>query len=486
MRRLGHMVGADAGGRVQAGTFHAIAHRLLRQNGARLGLEGGFSVLDPGDAADLMQLARLVVTGSDPDVARRRLPRKDTLLDIYSRVVNARQPLSEVLPRAFPWVQQHEELIRSIFGEYTAHKRRQSLLDFDDLLLYWLAAAADEIVGPILADAYDHVFVDEYQDTNLIQGEIVRLLRRDGRAVTVVGDDGQAIYAFRAATVRNMLEFPAQFPGAAVVTLERNYRSTQPILDLANAVLADATEGYAKRLWTSERGGQRPALATCPDVGAQAAAVADVVLEYHDSGVDLRDQVVLFRSAHHSDLLELELRRRCIPFVKYGGLRFLEAAHVRDLLAALRVLDNPRDELAWYRLLQLVDGIGPAGGPTHMASLGLDDPGADPLVALRRRRPAAARQVPRTRLPRCSGPSATASPTASRPAVQIDRLRQGLEPLLRRRYDQRRSAPPRSRCPEPAGRRLRESSPGGRRAHPRPAGVDRRPGRDRPASMTTT
>ena len=248
----------------------------------------------------------------------------------------------------------------------------RALLDFDDLLLYWRAAAADQIIGPVLADAYDHVFVDEYQDTNLIQGDIVRLLRPNGRAVTVVGDDGQAIYAFRAATVRNMLEFPAQFPGAGVVTLERNYRSTQPILDLANAVLAGATEGYAKRLWTAEPGGRGrcwPPARTWPP---RPTAVADVILEHHDTGVALRDQAVLFRSAHHSDLLEVELRRRRIPFVKYGGLRFLEAAHVRDLLAALRVLDNPRDELAWYRLLQLVDGIGPAAARRTLAALGLD------------------------------------------------------------------------------------------------------------------
>ncbi len=433
IRRLGDLVGAEVGRRVHAGTFHAIAHRLLRQNGARLGLAGGFSVLDPGDAADLMQLARLAVTAGEAEVARRRLPRKDTLLDIYSRVVNARQPLTEVLPRVFPWVQEHEALIRSIFDEYTAHKRRRSLLDFDDLLLYWRAAACDEVLGPVLADAYDHVFVDEYQDTNLIQGDVVRFLRSNGRALTVVGDDGQAIYAFRAATVRNMLEFPAQFPGAAVKTLERNYRSTQPILDLANAVLAEAAEGYARQLWTAEAGGRRPVLATCPDVGAQAAAVADVVLEYHDTGVSLREQAVLFRSGHHSDLLEVELRRRRIPFVKYGGLRFLEAAHVRDLLAAMRVLDNPRDELAWYRLLQLVEGIGPAAARRTLAWLGLDQPECDPLsrfVSSDLPVPARARDdvvsLQRALL--------DCRPDNVPPPVQIDRLTEGLEPLLRRRY----------------------------------------------------
>ena len=434
VRRLGHLVGADAARRVHCGTFHAVAHRLLRQHGDRLGLGGGFSVLDPGDAADLMQLARQCVGAAAPDQVRRRLPRKDTLLAVYSYVVNTRRPLAEVLPRSFPWVQEHQALIAGTFGEYTGRKRSQALLDFDDLLLYWRAATADDILGPVLADAYDHVFVDEYQDTNLIQGDIIRLLRRDGRAVTVVGDDAQAIYAFRAATVRNMLEFPDEFPGAAVVKLERNYRSTQPILDLANAVLADATEGYGKQLWTTEAGGSRPVLATCADVAAQAAAVAEIVLEYHESGVALRQQVVLFRSAHHSDLLEVELRQRRIPFVKYGGLRFLEAAHVRDLLAALRVLDNPRDELAWYRLLQLVDGIGPAGARKVMSALGVGEAGSDPLgrfvgsdTPLASKAADAAAPLRRA-LMDCQADTLA-------PAVQMERLRQGLDPLLRRRYD---------------------------------------------------
>jgi DNA helicase-2/ATP-dependent DNA helicase PcrA len=432
--RLGHLVGTEAGRRVHAGTFHAIAHRLLRHNRDRLGLAAGFSVLDPGDAAELMQLTRQSVAAQMPDESRRRLPRKDTLVDIYSRVVNAHQPLDQVLPRMFPWVQEHEALIAAVFREYTASKRRQGLLDFDDLLLYWRAAAGDAVLGPILAGAHDHVFVDEYQDTNLIQGDIVRLLRRDGRPVTVVGDDGQAIYAFRAATVRNMLDFPDQFPGAAVVTLERNYRSTQPILDLANAVLAGAAEGYSKRLWTSRPAGPKPVLATCPDVAAQAGAVADVVLEYHESGVALREQAVLFRSAHHSDLLEVELRRRHIPFVKYGGLRFLEAAHVRDLLAALRVLDNPRDELAWYRLLQLLDGIGPAGARRVMAALGIGDGRSDPLCGF---------VAPGAPLPPRALVAAAPLQDALRDcqagclsvSAQIDRLRQALDPLLRHRYD---------------------------------------------------
>jgi DNA helicase-2/ATP-dependent DNA helicase PcrA len=231
-----------------------------------------------------------------------------------------------------------------------------------------------------------------------------------------------------------MLDFPAQFPGAAIVTLERNYRSTQPILDLANAVLADASEGYGKQLWTPDAAGRRPVLATCPDEAAQAEAVADVIGEHHESGVALRQQAVLFRSAHHSDLLEIELRRRGIPFVKYGGLRFLEAAHVRDLLAALRLLDNPRDELAWYRLLQLLEGVGPTGARRAMAALGVTEVDADPLgrfispdVPLPAK--AAEDAAPlRAALDDCRTDNLP-------PGAQLDRLRPGLDPLLRRRYD---------------------------------------------------
>ena len=263
----------------------------------------------------------------------------------------------------------------------------------------------------------------------------------------MVGDDAQAIYAFRAATGRNMLDFPARFPGTTIVALERNYRSTQPILNLANFVLAGASEGYAKRLWTVSAGGSRPVLATCPDEGAQAEAVADVILDHHESGVALRQQAVLFRSAHHSDLLEVELHRRGVPYVKYGGLRFLEAAHVRDLVAALRILDNAHDELAWYRILQLLEGVGPARARTVMADLGLPVASGGPDPASRRpgggdgplsRFVAGDCPLPPKAVADGSALAAAfgdCGPDQLSPAAQIDRLRQALDPLLRRRYD---------------------------------------------------
>jgi DNA helicase II / ATP-dependent DNA helicase PcrA len=442
VRRLAPLVGPAVARGVPAGTFHAIAHRLLRLHGAALGLGDGFSIIDQSDSADLMQLARQSVAGSDSRM-ERRFPRKDTLVSVYSRVVNSQRPLRDVLRKSYPWIQEHEEPIGDIFREYTDRKRAQSLLDFDDLLLYWRAASVDAATGPALASAYDHVLVDEYQDTNLLQADIVRSLCERGCALTAVGDDAQAIYAFRAATVRNMLEFGERFENASVIALERNYRSTQPILDLANAVLAEASEGYRKNLWTEVTGGALPVLATCPDEGAQADAVADTILEHHEAGVALRAQAVLFRAAHHSDLLEVELRRRNIPFVKYGGLRFLEAAHVRDLLAALRVLDNPRDELAWYRLLQLLEGVGPAGARKVMASLGVSDSGdgdgdggdrVDPLARFLNGDCA----LPARAAGDVAGLASALSDCrdeALAPGAQIERLRIGLGPLIERRYD---------------------------------------------------
>ena len=445
IRRLAPLVGVAVARQVPSGTFHAVAFRLLRQHAEPLRLGEGFSVIDQGDATDLMNLARQEVTAGNgapgAEDRRRRFPRKDTLVSAYSRVVNSQVSLGEVLEHHFPWIREHEAAIGEVFSAYTDRKRVGGLLDFDDLLLYWRVAAADPVVGPALAAAYDHVLVDEYQDTNLLQADIVRSLFSGGCSLTVVGDDAQAIYAFRAATVRNMLDFSTQFPGATIVTLERNYRSTQPILDLANFVLGEAAESYDKRLWTDSKGGGRPVLATCPDEGAQAEAVADVILEHYEAGVGLRQQAVLFRTAHHSDQLEVELRRRGIPYIKYGGLRFLEVAHVRDLLAALRVLDNPRDELAWYRLLQLLEGVGPAGARTLMADLGVTDLGSphrvanqDPLglfvgggCPLPPKAAADAAGLAAA-LGDCRGDSLP-------PGAQIDRLRQGLDPLLRRRYD---------------------------------------------------
>ncbi len=356
LRRAGGLIDHQSTGRVWGGTFHSIANRLLRRNAAAVGLDDGFTVLDQGDVAGLFGLLRAELGFAE---AKTRFPRKETIAAIYSRAVNGQEKLTRVLEERFPWCQDHGDELKEIFRGYTERKRRHNVVDFDDLLLYWRALLDSPAAGTVAA-MFDHVLVDEYQDTNRIQADLLRLLCGTAGNVTVVGDDAQSIYSFRAATVENITEFPEVFPGTTVIKLEQNYRSTPQILDVANTVISEAAGGFSKRLWSDRPSGPRPGLVTCVDEAAQAEYVCDRVLEMRELGVPLQDQAVLFRTGHHSDGLEIELSRRKIPYAKFGGLKFLEAAHVKDLMAALRILDNSRDELAWHRVLQLIPGIGPA------------------------------------------------------------------------------------------------------------------------------
>ncbi len=326
-----------------AGTFHAVANRLLRRFGQSLGLSESFTLLDRSDSEDLMNLVR----GDLGLAAReRRFPQKGTCMAIYSRVVNATAELRETLDRHFPWCADQEEGLRDLYRAYVGRKQERDLLDYDDLLLYWHYLMQEPALAVEVARLFDHVLVDEYQDTNRLQASILLALRPAGDSISVVGDDAQAIYGFRAATVRNILEFPQQFdPPARVVTLEQNYRSTQPILEAANAVISQARERYTKELFSDRPSEQRPRLVAVEDETEQALYVVEQVLATRESGLPLRRQAVLFRTGHHSDLLEVELGRRNVPFVKYGGLKFLEAAHVKDLLSVLRWAQNPRDSV---------------------------------------------------------------------------------------------------------------------------------------------
>ena len=340
-----------------AGTFHAIGARLLRDYAGRIGLDPGFSIHDREDSADLMNLVRHELGLS---ATKRRFPQKGTCLAIYSAVVNTRAALAEVLQASFPWCAEWEDALKRLFRAYVEAKQAQQVLDYDDLLLYWAQMVSDAGLGAEIGGLFDHVLVDEYQDTNALQAAILLAMKPDGRGLAVVGDDAQSIYAFRGATVRNILDFPAAFaPPARVVTLERNYRSTQPILDAANAVIALAAERFAKNLWSERASAQRPRLVTVKDEAAQADFVVDSVLARREEGLKLKQQAVLFRASAHSARLELELTRRNVPFVKYGGLKFLEAAHVKDVLALLRWAENPRDRIAGFRAIQLLAGIGP-------------------------------------------------------------------------------------------------------------------------------
>ena len=341
-----------------AGTFHAIGARLLREHADAIGLPTDFSLLDRGDAEDLLALVRQAQGWA---ATRTRFPLKATCLAIYSRTLNRQVPLAQVLADDFPWCAAWHDELKALFRGYAADKLAQHVLDYDDLLLGWHQMLGDPALAGHLGDRFTHVLVDEYQDTNRLQAEILQRLKPDGRGLTVVGDDAQSIYAFRAAEVGNILGFARQFGVAAsTVLLERNYRSTAPILAASNAVIALAEERHAKTLWTDRPGGARPLLVTVADEMAQARWVADQVLAQREEGLVLKRQAVLFRTGHHSAALELELTRRNIPFVKFGGLKFLEAAHVKDLLAVLRWAQNPRGALAGFRVALLVPGIGPA------------------------------------------------------------------------------------------------------------------------------
>ena len=360
-----------------AGTFHSIGARLLREFAGRIGLDAGFTIHDRGDSEDLMGMVRHEIGLSQLD---KRFPLKGTCLSIYSRVVNGREPLDAVLQAFFPWCSEWEAQLKTLFGAYVDAKQEQNVLDYDDLLLFWAEMAADPVLGLELGALFDHVLVDEYQDTNRLQAAIVTGMKPDGRGVMVVGDDAQSIYGFRGATVRNILDFPAQFSQPAhLITLERNYRSTQPMLDASNAVIGAALERHAKTLWTDKASSIKPQLVLIPDEAEQARWVCNRILEQRETGVALKSQAVLFRAASHSAALELELMRRNIPFVKFGGLKFLEAAHIKDVLAVLRFAQNPSGRLAGFRALQLIPGIGQATATRLVEAAGSSD---DPAAAL--------------------------------------------------------------------------------------------------------
>src|ERR1043165_5942406 len=382
-RILNRATGTNAAsGLAWAGTFHAIGARLLREYAERIGLDRAFTIHDREDAADLMNLVRHEL---DLSRAESRFPTKGTCLSIYSRVVNSETTLEEVLGRAFPWCANWAAELKTLFAAYVEAKQHQNVLDYDDLLLYLAHMLAERDFAAEIGARFDHILVDEYQDTNRLQASILLALKPDGRGLTVVGDDAQSIYSFRAATVRNILDFPGHFtPQARIVTLERNYRSTQPILAASNAVIALATERFTKNLRSDRAASARPLLIAVRDEADQARYVVARVLENREAGLPLKSQAVLFRASHHSDTLEFELTRRNIPFVKFGGLKFLEAAHVKDVLAVLRFAENPRDRVAGFRVTQLVPGIGPAAAAAAIESMSAS---LDVIMGLQRYRP---------------------------------------------------------------------------------------------------
>jgi DNA helicase-2/ATP-dependent DNA helicase PcrA len=360
-----------------AGTFHGIGARLLRDYADQIGLDPAFTIHDREDSADLMNLVRHELGFSKTE---SRFPTKGTCLAVYSRCVNTELPLDEILPASFPWCSSWEAELQQLFAAYVEAKQRQNVLDYDDLLLYWAQMMSDPGIAEDLGGRFDHVLVDEYQDTNKLQSSVLLALKPDGRGLTIVGDDAQSIYAFRGATVRNILDFPASFsPPAEIITLERNYRSTQTILSAANGVIEFASERFTKNLWTDRASANCPQLVSVRDEADQARYIVERVLENRETGTTLKQQAVLFRTSHHSGPLEVELTRRNIPFVKFGGLKFLDAAHIKDVIAVLRWVENPRDRAAGFRVMQLMQGVGPTSAARvleHMLTA------ADPIGAL--------------------------------------------------------------------------------------------------------
>lgn len=340
---------------IWGGTFHAMSVHLLRQHGRLIGLEPDFTVVDRADAEDLLNVARQQLV---KPAEGKRFPLKETCLSIYSRCVNAREPLQRVLTNQFPWCVEFEDELKKIFQAYVDRKEKLQMLDYDDLLLFWNALVSCEAGAATVRKQFDCVLVDEYQDTNILQSEILKNICPDGRGLTVVGDDAQSIYSFRAATVRNILDFPDEFPGTRIVKLEENYRSTQPILEATNRVIAESKERHEKNLFSQRTGGQRPQVVPCMDEDEQSDFIVNEVLAHREKGISLKRQAVLFRASHHSLSLEVVLTENNIPFHKYGGLKFTEASHIKDMLAFLRMAENPLDLVSATRVLLLLPGIG--------------------------------------------------------------------------------------------------------------------------------
>jgi DNA helicase-2/ATP-dependent DNA helicase PcrA len=436
VNRVRAIRGAEQVRRVSGGTFHSVAHRTLRRHHAAVGLPEGFGVLDHGDAADLMDLVRgdLGILSGE-----RRLPRKSTLAALYSRTVNTGIPLVDVMLDTTPWCADRSDEVASVFTAFTARKRSLGLLDFDDLLLFWRAAVQDEALGGALGASYDHILVDEFQDVNLLQLDVLVGLRRADPRLTLVGDDAQAIYGFRGASPRFLLDADRYFDGLTTITLDGNYRSSAAILKVANAIAADAPEGFCAvlREETPIIGAGQPLLVHCADERQQSELVTNRVLELYEQGVALQKQAVLFRAAHHSGDLEIELSRRRIPFVKYGGLRYLEAAHVKDLLAAFRLADNPRDEMAWFRLLQLVPGVGPAKARRAIDEL-RDSDRTLPLshAVIVQRWPRVVDVLPSDTQAMSTGLAEAMCKQSNEPvAAHAERIRHAMAPLITASYD---------------------------------------------------
>jgi DNA helicase-2/ATP-dependent DNA helicase PcrA len=367
--------------RVSGGTFHSFANMKLRQHGAQISLSPDFAILDRTDAEALIAMIR---KESDRAPRQRLLPRKGTLADIFSRAANTVQSVEEVVFADHPHLSDQVDAIVSLSEQYIQRKREHHFLDYDDLLVWFQRLLQDlpEVRRRISA-SYRYIMVDEYQDTNRIQADILIHLTDANRNIMVVGDDSQSIYAFRGANFRNIIDFPKLFSGARIIGLEENYRSTQPILNLTNIVIERAREKYSKHLFTRTSGGCLPELVETEDENTQSVFVVEQIQDLMSRGARLEQIAVLFRAGFHSFDLEIELSRRGIPFIKVGGFKFTESAHIKDVLAHLRVIANPYDRISWYRVLQLVEKVGPRSAQRIYEAIAAAEAGVSGLLGLK-------------------------------------------------------------------------------------------------------
>lgn len=425
LQRAGLLIGARSE-RVAGGTFHSVANMLLRRYGRPIELEPGFTILDRGDAEDLIALVRNQLGLNEKD---KRFPRKGTIAEIFSKCENTLASLEDVLLGEFAHFAEHLNDLDKLKHAYVAAKRQKQLLDYDDLLAKLRELlGAHEPTRQAISQNFRYILVDEYQDTNRLQADLVRKLAATHENVMAVGDDAQSIYAFRGATFRNIMDFPALFPGTTLYKLEENYRSTQPILNLANEIIQGATEKYAKHLFTRKLDGPLPALVQAAGENAQSRFIAQRILELREEGVPLDEIAVLFRSSFHSFDLEIELSRRNLPFVKRGGFKFIETSHVKDLLAHLRVIENPLDAVSWNRLLMLVEGVGPKKAQDLIASFVRSE---QPLAVLREVSGRSSRPLKDLAIML----EEAARSTSLTPAEQVNEVYRYYLPILKEHYD---------------------------------------------------
>jgi DNA helicase II / ATP-dependent DNA helicase PcrA len=425
LERAGELIGASSQ-RVCGGTFHSVANLLLRRYGRSIGVEPGFTILDRGDAEDLIALVRSQLGLNEKD---KRFPRKGTIMEMLSKCENTLRSLDEIILEEFSHFSDHAQDLGRLQKAYISAKRQKQLLDYDDLLVMLRQLLLlDESARTTISRQYRYILVDEYQDTNRLQAEVIRQLATSHNNVMVVGDDSQSIYAFRGATFKNIMDFPVLFPGTAIFKLEENYRSTQPILNLANCIIDEAAEKYTKRLFTRKLDGPLPALVEAAGENAQSRFIAQKILELREEGVPLSEMAVLFRSSFHSFDLEIELSRKGLPFIKRGGVKFIETAHVKDLLAHLRILANPLDTVSWNRVLMLVEGVGPKKAQDLLAALVKADQPYEVLRGLSGRSGPGLKNLANTL-------QGLAGAIAMKPSEQVNHIYEYYLPILKEHYD---------------------------------------------------